>query len=166
MRDSTRFQDVNEEGQDVENFNSQSDGDEEDVELSDVSNEDKEDKHYESKYVDDMDRRSKLAVVVHEAIAIPAKKLKLNISYADSEILRKSFNDHISNYLFEPMQQDQVESEEDSTAAENLCILSAGSSQVEAGSSTSLTIASKSAAENPRPLVAAQSRDTTLFILS
>ncbi|KAF5294071.1 hypothetical protein FQA39_LY13545 [Lamprigera yunnana] len=96
MRDSTRFQDVNEEGQDVENFNSQSDGDEEDVKLSDVSNEDKEDKNYESKYVDDMDRRSKLAAVVHEAIAIPAKKLKLNISDADSEILRKSFNDHIS----------------------------------------------------------------------
>lgn len=75
------------------------------------------------------------------------------------------------DYLFEPaettnipMQQDRVEPEEDSTAAENLCIPSAGPSQVEAGSSTSLIFASTSAADNPRPLSVVQSRDTATAI--
>ncbi|CAG5041985.1 unnamed protein product [Parnassius apollo] len=75
------------------------------------------------------------------------------------------------DYLFEPaettnipMQQDRVEPEEDSTAAENLCIPSASPSQVEAGSSTSLIIASTSAADNPRPISVVQSRDTATAI--
>ncbi|CAG5013996.1 unnamed protein product [Parnassius apollo] len=75
------------------------------------------------------------------------------------------------DYLFEPaettnihMQQDWVEPEEDSTAAENLCIPSAGPSQVEARSSTSLIIASTSAADNPRPLSVVQSRDKATAI--
>ncbi|CAK1580949.1 unnamed protein product [Parnassius mnemosyne] len=75
------------------------------------------------------------------------------------------------DYLFEPaettnipMQQDRVEPEEDSKAAENLCIPSAGPSQVEAGSSTSLIIASTSATDNPRPLSVVQSRDTATAI--
>ncbi|KAH9630861.1 hypothetical protein HF086_014602 [Spodoptera exigua] len=75
------------------------------------------------------------------------------------------------DYLFEPaettnipMQQDRVEPEGDSTAAENLCIPSSGPSQVEAGSSTSLIIASTSAADNPLPLSVAQSRDTATAI--
>ncbi|KAF9407648.1 hypothetical protein HW555_012402 [Spodoptera exigua] len=56
------------------------------------------------------------------------------------------------------------EPEGDSTAAENLCIPSSGPSQVEAGSSTSLIIASTSAADNPLPLSVAQSRDTATAI--
>ncbi|KAK9873135.1 hypothetical protein WA026_021370 [Henosepilachna vigintioctopunctata] len=58
------------------------------------------------------------------------------------------------DYLFEPaettnipMQQDRIEPEEVSTAAKNL----ADPSQVAESSSTSLIIASTSAADNPRP---------------
>ncbi|KAF5269108.1 hypothetical protein FQA39_LY08778 [Lamprigera yunnana] len=70
--------------------------------------------------------------------------------------------DIFPDYLLEPaettnipMQQGQVEPEKDSTATENLSIISLSPSQVEVGNSTSLTIASKSAADNPRPLSAA-----------
>lgn len=100
MKDSTRFQDVHKQRQDVENFNLQRDEDEEELELSDVSKEDKKDKNYECKYVDDMNKRSKLAAAVHEAIIVnPAKKFKLNISDADSEILKKSGNSNNSSIL-------------------------------------------------------------------
>ncbi|KAK9873122.1 hypothetical protein WA026_021358 [Henosepilachna vigintioctopunctata] len=63
-------------------------------------------------------------------------------------------------YLFEPAETTNIatrwiESEEDSTAVENLADLS----QVAESSLTSLTIASTSAADNPRPISAAQSRD-------
>ncbi|KAH9642823.1 hypothetical protein HF086_012317 [Spodoptera exigua] len=75
------------------------------------------------------------------------------------------------DYLFEPaettnipMQQDRVEPKEDSTVTENLCIPSSGPSQVEAGSSKSLIIASTSAADNPLPLSVALSRDTATAI--
>ncbi|KAK9889335.1 hypothetical protein WA026_004610 [Henosepilachna vigintioctopunctata] len=71
------------------------------------------------------------------------------------------------NYLFEPaettnitMQQDRIELEEDSTTPKNL----ANPSQVAESSSTSLIIASTSAADNPRPLSAAQSRDIVTAI--
>ncbi|KAK9883271.1 hypothetical protein WA026_001454 [Henosepilachna vigintioctopunctata] len=71
------------------------------------------------------------------------------------------------DYLFEPaettnipMQQDRIEHKEDSTAAKNL----AGPSQVAESISTSLIIANTSAADNPRPLSAAQSRDRVTAI--
>ncbi|KAK9879290.1 hypothetical protein WA026_004141 [Henosepilachna vigintioctopunctata] len=71
------------------------------------------------------------------------------------------------DYLFEPaettnipMQQDRIEPEEYSTAAKNL----AGSSQVVESTTTSLIIASTSAADNPCPLSVAQSRDIVTSI--
>ncbi|KAK9892568.1 hypothetical protein WA026_020948 [Henosepilachna vigintioctopunctata] len=60
------------------------------------------------------------------------------------------------------MQQDRIEPEEDSTAAKDL----AGLSQVVESSSTSLMIASTSAADNIRPLSPAQSRNIVTAILT
>ncbi|KAK9879689.1 hypothetical protein WA026_006749 [Henosepilachna vigintioctopunctata] len=103
----------------------------------------------------------------------------LNKAYGKAEKVQSSVNGFqktglwpvdpnvFPDYLFEPaemtnipMQQDRIEPEEDSTAAKNL----AGPSQVAESSSTSLIIASTSAADNPRPLSADQSRDIVTAI--
>ncbi|KAK9875235.1 hypothetical protein WA026_007630 [Henosepilachna vigintioctopunctata] len=62
--------------------------------------------------------------------------------------------------IFDKAYQDRIQPEKDSTAAKNL----AGPPQVAESSSTSLIIASTSAANNPRPLTAAQYRDIVTAI--
>ncbi|KAK9886228.1 hypothetical protein WA026_015747 [Henosepilachna vigintioctopunctata] len=69
---------------------------------------------------------------------------------------------HISHkdYLIEPAETTNIPMQPDSTPAKNL----ARPSQVAESSSTSMITASTSAADNPRPLSAAQSRDIVTAI--
>ncbi|KAK9888935.1 hypothetical protein WA026_001154 [Henosepilachna vigintioctopunctata] len=103
----------------------------------------------------------------------------LNKAYGKAETVQTSVNGFqktglwpvdpnvFPDYLFEPsettnipMRQYRIEPEEDSTEAKNI----AGPSQVAESSSTSMIIASTSAADNPRPLSAAQSKNIVTAI--